>query len=389
MCRQPPSAPNLYLKVAERAAWACAVLLLAAGSTLAQQPLRQGLSLPPMRQAAFHAVAYDVYVSLQPATQSLTAKATVDFEARQPSRTVQFELHPALHISAVRDANGRMAEVQRDDRDPKTVSVTLGDAVPAGQKTRLTVEYSGSLASDEESPVPGVRMAHIATDGAYLLLPGRWFPVTDPSSNRYTAVFHIEVPQGFTVVGTGTADPPAPAQAAKIVGPPAAGSQPPPGRTLFTFRSNRPEAAGTFVAGTLQLSLVKAEGVNTSVYTPASGASVAQSYGETAGRIVNYFSDEFGPLPQPNLSLSEIPDGGPESFSAPGLIVVSQHQWTSAGNPRVLANMIAQQWWGDQVMAATPSDAWLTDGLSRYCEALYIEQADGKSGMNRRSTILP
>ena len=37
-------------------------------------------------------------------------------------------------------------------------------------------------------------MAYIAKDGGYLLLPSRWFPLTDFPSNRYTGIFQIEVP---------------------------------------------------------------------------------------------------------------------------------------------------------------------------------------------------
>jgi aminopeptidase N len=34
-------------------------------------------------------------------------------------------------------------------------------------------------------------------------------------------------------------------------------------------------------------------------------------------------------------------------------------------------------------MTAEPSDSWLTDGLARYSEALYVEQADNKESMNK------
>jgi aminopeptidase N len=34
-------------------------------------------------------------------------------------------------------------------------------------------------------------------------------------------------------------------------------------------------------------------------------------------------------------------------------------------------------------MAASPSDVWLTDGLARYSEALYVEQTTSREGMNR------
>jgi len=39
---------------------------------------------------------------------------------------------------------------------------------------------------------------------------------------------------------------------------------------------------------------------------------------------------------------------------------------------------VAQQWWGIQVAPATSGDVWISDGLSRYSEALYAEQNAGK-----------
>jgi aminopeptidase N len=39
---------------------------------------------------------------------------------------------------------------------------------------------------------------------------------------------------------------------------------------------------------------------------------------------------------------------------------------------------VASQWWGIQVLPATPGDVWISDGLARYSEALYAEQNAGK-----------
>ena len=50
---------------------------------------------------------------------------------------------------------------------------------------------------------------------------------------------------------------------------------------LYTFRVDKPEAAGTFVLAPLQLSPVRAEGMNFSVYTPPAAANTAQSYADT------------------------------------------------------------------------------------------------------------
>jgi hypothetical protein len=128
---------------------------------------------------------------------------------------------------------------------------------------------------------------------------------------------------------------------------------------------------------------VQAEGLTVSVYAPAASAGTAQAYGETVARIVGAFSSQFGSLPEPNLTVAQIPDGTVAGYAAPGLLLVSQRHWTERPDARLLSNLTASQWWGDRVMAASPSDVWLTDGLARYSEALYVEQSAGREGMNR------
>lgn len=409
-----------------------AFLLFVAAVATAQAPARPQAAPEAPRQAAFRAVSYDVYASLSPADQTLTAKATVEFESREPSRTLECELHSNLKIDDLRDAAGKVLPFERDYSDPLLVRVTLPEPVPAGQKTTITFAYSGPLANSEGSPVQGVRLAWIGNTGAYLLLPARWFPLTGYPSNRYTGTFHIEAPQTFAVVGTGTADAPGapsmpslPASADAAGGPPklapnsgrrgqAAANAPAStskngaatasargadnqrsgaastsggagasARVVSTFHVTQPEAAGTFVAGTLQLTPVKAEGLNISVYAPPTASATANAYGEAVARVAITLADRFGPLTQPNLTVAQLPEGTLSSFAAPGLLLIGQNQWGEKPNSRTLANLVAEQWWGNEVMAASPSDAWLTDGLSRYSEALYVEQAENKELMNK------
>jgi len=378
----------------------CAALLLACCPALAQAPLpvQPQAAVEAPRPPAYRAAGYDVRASLSPADQTLSAQATVEFEARELSSFVECELHPNLRISSVRDATGRPVEFERDFANPLLVRVTLPAAVAAGQKLKLTFDYSGPLPNEQNSsPVSGTRVAWVGNQGAYLLLPGRWFPLTDFPSNRYTGVFHLEVPDNFAVVGTGVSEAPTVVRPAPPA-PPVPGNRnpnlppapPPPVQTapaapryLYTFRVDRPQAAGTFVAGALQLSPVQAEGLNIAVHTPAAASGTAQSYGDALARIVGIFSAQFGSLPQPNLTVAQIPDGTVAGYAAPGLLLVSQRYWTARPDTRLLAKLAASQWWGDQVMAASPSDVWLTDGLARYSEALYVEQTAGRDGMNR------
>ncbi len=352
-----------------------ALFFLASSGAQAQGP----------RKFAFRAAHYDVTASLAPADQMLSARAKVEFQAGEASRQVEVELHPNLKVSAVLGSDGKPVSFERDQQTPLVVRVTLPQPATVGQKVTLTFDYAGPLANEENSAVKGVRLASISDDGAYLLLPARWFPLTDYPSNRYTAVFNLEVPQNFAVVGTGTAAAPS-ALPERGAGPSFAKGTPQGKagpRILYTFRSERPEPAGTFLAGNIQLVPVTSEGLSISVYLRAADLNTARPYGESLARIVNYFSEQFGPLPQPNLTVAQLPDGTVQGYSAPGLLLVSLRQWDPKVNYRMLAHLAAGQWWGNEVLAASPSDVWLTDGLARYSEALYVEQVAGKEGFNR------
>ena len=429
MSENPGLRTKLHVHVS--AALACLLVVICAAFGQVEAPVRPPAATTRAPQkSGFRAVSYEVFASLNPENQMITARAIVEFEAQSASRVVECELHPNLSVSEVRDAAGKVLEIDRGGQNGLDLDVSLPDVVPAGQRMRLTFNYSGVLANEENSPISGVRLASIGKDGAYLLLPARWFPLTGYPSNRFTGVFHIEVPQNFVVVGTGTSEGPGPASSAPTAPAPVLGNRNPQGgnksdtgaprlarrsqdgvrpdgtpptvpvsnaptstastiasnsspRVTYTFRVAQPEAAGTFVAGALQLSPIQAEGLNISVYVPPSAASTAQEYGGAVARIVNTLSDQFGPLPNPNLAIAQIPDGTLPTYAAPGLLLVSQRQWTPAANSRQLANVVAAQWWGNQVMAASPSDAWLTDGLSRYSEALYVEQTAGRDGTNK------
>ena len=82
----------------------------------------------------------------------------------------------------------------RDDTSGLKLHVTLADTVPVGGKVTLVFDYGGPLSGRLNNPDQAVRMASIGKDGGYLLLPARWFPLTDFPSNRYTGIFQIEVP---------------------------------------------------------------------------------------------------------------------------------------------------------------------------------------------------
>lgn len=316
---------------------------------------------PP--SSAFLAEHYDVTASLDPVGQSLTATAKVQFKVQEVSSTVRVELHPNLSVQSVKSADGKSLTFQRDNREPLTLTVNLPAPLPVGNEFTLTFAYAGPLANEENSPVPGVRAASINKDGAYLLLPARWFPLTNFPSNRYTGTFRLDVPDTFAVAGTGKAAAPTPRTG---------------GRLVYVFQCDSPAPNGTFVAGNLQYNPKQAEGVSVAVYAPRAASGNAGDFAEDVARATTAFSDMFGPLPRPEFTLIQLPDGTLRDFAGPGVLLLSKRAWDPKASDRTIARLVASQWWGNAVLPKTPGDVWISDGLARYSEALYAEQNAGR-----------
>jgi hypothetical protein len=324
----------------------------------------------------FQAVHYDVQAALHPADGTLSAEAKVELVAKSDSRTILVELHPDLHVDSVLLAiDGRKLDFLRDSFNPLELSVTLPSEARAGMHVTLIFKYSGAFSNDDDSPTKGVRFAWIDKNSAYLLLPARWFPLTDYPSNRYTANFQITVPDNFAVTGTGQSSAPSSLPAEKPGEP---------GQSVYAFACADAAPVGSFVAGNLQLSPVRAQGMEISVFAPPTLSSTAQPYGDALADIITYFSEKFGALPSPNLTLAQLPDGSLDEFSAPGVLLLSAHEWNTPVNQSELAHVAAGQWWGNQVLAASPADAWITDGLAQYAAAMYIEHAEDAASYHRQ-----
>jgi tetratricopeptide (TPR) repeat protein len=321
------------------------------------------------RPFTFLADHYDVSATLDTIGQSISAVAKIDFKAVEASSSVRVELHPNLMVKDVKGPDGKPLNFERDRQNPLNLIVQLATPVATGGHVTLTFTYAGLLFNEENSPVPGLRAASINKDGAYLLLPARWFPLTDFPSNRYTATFRLNVPDTFAVAGTGKSAAPTPMPAKNAVEG---------GRLLYTFECKNLAPHGTFVAGNLQLNPKQAEGIRVAVYAPRAASANAQDFAASVARSALIFSDIFGPIPDPSFTVIQIPDGTVRDFAAPGVLLLSQRIWDPKASDRTIARLVASQWWGVQVAPKTPGDVWVTDGLARYSEALYAEQNAGK-----------
>jgi aminopeptidase N len=336
---------------------------------IAYAPSLAAQSAPRFPARARH---YDVDVTLNPADQTISAHAKVEFVAEAPTRTITVELHRDLKVSSVKGANGKALEFDRDPNSALTLRVNLPDAVVSGNVVTVTFDYAGPISLEEDSPTKGVRFASVDKESAYLLLPARWFPLTNYPSNRYTYNFKVTVPDTFAVAGTGKAESPT------LV--PASGSSK-QGTAIYEFHSDHASPGGTFVAGALQLNPVKVEGFSIPVYAPPAQASTASAYAASLAHAITYFSDNFGAVADRSVVIAQLPDGSLDGYAGPGVILISARQWTQKPNEQLVAQLAAAQWWNDGVLPASPADVWISDGLSTYSGALFAEETDGDAGL--------
>ena len=101
-----------------------------------------------------------------------------------------------------------------------------------------------------------------------------------------------------------------------------------------------------------------------------------------ADREFEFMSDKFGGAESPRLDVVELPSDSVSAAWAPEIVAIRPDR----GNARLFANTIAHQWWGSEISPATLNDAWITNGMSRYAELLYVEDTGGKTALQNAIT---
>ena len=315
---------------------------------------------------------YKIDAELNPHAHQITARAKVTFTALEDLNSVSFELHNALRVTKVVDANNKPLQAERIAQN-STVRVELPATLPKDASTSLTFEYSGELDSADESPVQGLKLANIDDDTSYLLYAGRWFPVNGYGINRFTSTIGITVPAHMLVIGSGTeTESSTPAKKGASAGALT---------KTFNFVCNRPSFPGTIVAGIFQEYKTDEAGVNLHVFFKPAHQSLASEYADAAIKEFTYYVTLYGPAPSTTLRVVELPDDTVPMTWATDIAAIANRAVTPKVNYRLLANSIAHQWWGVSVSPASRTDWWLCDGFARYSEALYIEQAAGPAAL--------
>ena len=315
---------------------------------------------------------YKIDADLEPATNKLTATAAVTFTALDDLTSATFELNNGLQITKLTDASSKPLNSERLSTN-STVSIALPTPLAKGTSTTWTFVYTGMLTGADTSPVEGIKLAAVADPISILLYPGRWFPMVGLFTDRFTAAMHIRVPSDERVIGSGSG-----ISAVRSL---------PGNRSEYSFNWAKPGFPGTIIAGHFLEPIPAAGSRNVQIYVTEKHKTTAQDFASRASRQFEFMTNTFGQPESSRINLVELPDDAVSAAWAPEIAAIAGSRIGDPKNAtRLLANTLAHQWWGSEVSPATLSDAWITNGMSRYAELMYVEDSAGKTAFQTAVT---
>ena len=338
---------------------ACALLIAAS--------LAAPLQAQRLERPALTISGYVIDAELDPATHHLAARAVVTFTAPENAEIVSFGFHPALKVTNISDDSGKVLTGERSADG--TIRVAPATPFVRGQAVHWTFDYAGTITGNEDGPVEGLKLAAIQEPITYLLYPARWFPMTGYMTDRFTAEMHIRVPQGMRVFASGSLGASKPVTLANGK----AGDE-------YNFNWTRPGFPGTVIAGRY-VGPVSAGAGNVKVYLTVSHQTAGEPLAQTAAKEYDFFTEDFGGLETTHLNVVELPDDTLPAVWAPELTAIQGSRVSDKSGVRLLANTIAHQWWGCEVSPRTLNDAWITNGMARYGELMYVEDESGRNAL--------
>ena len=335
------------------------IAVLGFATHLAAQRDRPGLDIS----------GYVIDAEIDTASHRIAAKTTVAFTAPDSADAVSFGFHPALKVTKITDAATNKVLTGERLADG-TIRVTPSSPITQGKLNRWNFEYEGVITGNEDGPVEGLKLAAIQEPITYLLYPGRWFPTSGFLTDRFTAQMHIRVPQGMKVFASGAIG--ASRSVTLASGKP--GDQ-------FDFDWVKPGFPGTIIAGRFVGPFTAGPG-NVKVYLTVAHQASGNQVADTAAKEYDFFTGIFGANESIHLNLVELPDDTLPAAWGPELAGVVGNRIADKSGIRLIANTIARQWWGSQVSPRTLNDAWITNGMARYGELMYLEEESGKNALH-------
>jgi len=353
-----------------------------------------------VKRTPFDVSHYQIDAQLDPIENKLTAISDVTFIAGEDTRSVVFELNGSLKVDSISRVDKPVAAaLPATPAKPKTpvaaavkpldvtfiqdqvgvsdlgpsVRIDLGDTVTKGTTVTLRFKYSGVLNTPSGGPLLNKKLASVGPDQGYLMYAARWFPFHDYASDLSTSDISITLPGGMQIVGFSDAAP-------AVTG----------AKTRFV--QSKPGLVGNFAYAKFVPRTLKFGEYSLNFYTRPGFDAQVQPFGETLGRVLEFYTKSFGqPSMGKTLNIVQIDDESLDFYTSNGMLFISSRQFEQ---PRAitedrLQREAAYQWWGQTVGLKSFDDVWLSQGLAEYSAFSYRESTlkDARLDAARRELL--
>ncbi len=326
-------------------------------------------------QSNYDVQHYHIVLAIDTLARTIDGEVTASVEATTAAATLVFDLVDGLSVDTVLVDGSPQTFTHQND----LITVTLSTPLNQGEQVDVVIEYSG--APDRPNDVIGTTSAFnfdtnrhgdpvIYTFSAPTFARA-WWPCKDVLDDKATAYIVVNVPDGLVVASNGVL------QQSVSNGD---------GTKEVTWEVMKP------IATYLVSLAISNYDVFRHYYRYASNDSMPVEYyvypNDRADAeidfaptvpMIQFFDSLFGPYPflDEKYAMAEFEWGGGmehQTCTSYGARLIRGNNQ----NDRIVAHELSHQWWGDMITPAEWRDIWLNEGFATYCEALWIEDQDGR-----------
>lgn len=322
----------------------------AAPAVTTSAPAAQAPQLPP-EGAAAQMDHLDITCSIDPQRHWLSAQAVVTWEAGMPASQVSFDLRPSLRIRSFVTEGGQAVEYSRD-ADGR-ITANLPQAIPAGRKVTLKLEYEGEI-NGPRGGASGKRLwDYIGPEGTYVRFEASWYP--NDFGDSITAQVRIKVPQGWSAVSSG-----------RLVSK---------AQDEFRWSVTHPAMGLSFTAAPYVVREETVSGLPVQCYTFARHAGRAEEFIRECGKILQLQQELYGKYPFEKFAIAEIPDLYGGGHGDQSFIMLQERTFEDSFDGEFVTHEMTHNWWGN-LIACTESE-FLIEAFPTYTQALWRERTQG------------
>ncbi len=326
---------------------------------------------PGLGNGGYDVDHYTLDLFFETATGILTGIATID--AGAVADLDAFNLDFVGYEVTTLLVDGQAAPFSRAGRE---LTIDPAPVLPAGEAFTVTVEYTGTPATNASEAVPFAVGWRTATDGTSYVVAepdgaATWFPCNDHPLDKATFTFRITAPNPLLAIANGTLT-----DTITDIGSTT---------RVYEMAQPMPTYLATVVIGTLAVvedptATAEAGVVIRNVLPPDVAAAPPPALGEQ-GEMLAFLESVFGPYPFDLYGIAVVPEF-PGALENSTLSLFGQGFLAQPIFEFVLVHELAHQWFGNHVTPADWGDIWLNEGFATYAEWLWLEHTDGPAALD-------